>query len=112
MGKENHRAQTCPDFFIGALTTDLRSDEMPVEVELPSPKPRSGSCFMEEARRRGDFAVVGIAAMITLGQRDECAGARGGVALANAHEATIGYSRIAQAFGAPQGANVIDRAPC
>jgi CO/xanthine dehydrogenase FAD-binding subunit len=64
------------DFFIGALTTDLQPDEMLVEVELPSPKPRSGSCFMEVARRRGDFAIVGIAAMITLSQRDECASAR------------------------------------
>ncbi len=49
---------------------------MLVEVELPFPKPRTGSCFMEIARRRGDFAIVGIAAMITLGQRDECASAR------------------------------------
>src|SRR5258706_8055280 len=34
-----------PDFFAGALTTNLRSDEMLVEVELPSPKPRTGCCF-------------------------------------------------------------------
>jgi CO/xanthine dehydrogenase FAD-binding subunit len=61
------------DFFLGALTTDLQPDEMLVEVELPSPKPRTGSCFMEVARRRGDFAIVGAAAMISLGQRDECA---------------------------------------
>lgn len=64
------------DFFVGALTTDLQPDEMLVEVELPFPKPRTGSCFMEIARRRGDFAIVGIAAMITLGQRDECASTR------------------------------------
>jgi CO/xanthine dehydrogenase FAD-binding subunit len=108
MGTNNHRAQTCPAFFIGALTTDLRSDEMLVEVEPPSPIPCSGSCVMEAACRRGGFATVGIAAMITLGQRDECASARGGVALANAREATIGYSKIAQAFGAPQGA-ILDK---
>lgn len=64
------------DFFVGGLTTDLRPDEMLVEVELPLPKPRTGSCFMEVARRRGDFAIAGIAATITLGQRDECASAR------------------------------------
>ncbi len=27
-------------------------------VELPLPKPRTGSCFMEVARRRGDFAIA------------------------------------------------------
>jgi CO/xanthine dehydrogenase FAD-binding subunit len=60
------------DFFVAALTTDLQPDEMLVEIELPPSKPRTGCCFMEIARRRGDFAIVGIAAVITLGDRDEC----------------------------------------
>jgi carbon-monoxide dehydrogenase medium subunit len=60
------------DFFVGALTTDLQPDEMLVEVELPLSRPRTGSCFMEIARRRGDFAIAGVAAMMTLGERDEC----------------------------------------
>ena len=60
------------DFFVGALTTDLKPDEMLVEIELPLPKPRTGCCFMEIARRRGDFAIVGVAAMMTIGERDEC----------------------------------------
>src|ERR1700674_972123 len=64
------------DFFVGGLTTDLQPDEMLVGIELPLPHPRSGSCFMEVARRRGDFAIVGIATMITLGERDECAEVR------------------------------------
>jgi CO/xanthine dehydrogenase FAD-binding subunit len=61
-----------PDFFVGALTTDLKPDEMLVEIELPSPRPRTGCCFMEIARRRGDFAIAGAAVMMTLGERDEC----------------------------------------
>jgi carbon-monoxide dehydrogenase medium subunit len=61
-----------PDFFVGALTTDLQPDEMLVEVELPSPRPRTGSCFIEIARRRGDFAIAGVAAMVTLGNENEC----------------------------------------
>jgi CO/xanthine dehydrogenase FAD-binding subunit len=64
------------DFFVGALTTDLQADEMLVEIELPQPKPRSGCCFMEIARRRGDFAIVGVAAVITMGERDECSHVR------------------------------------
>jgi carbon-monoxide dehydrogenase medium subunit len=64
------------DFFVGALTTDLRPDEMLVEVDLPLSKPRTGSCFMEIARRRGDFAIVGVAAMMTLGEREECTDVR------------------------------------
>jgi CO/xanthine dehydrogenase FAD-binding subunit len=61
-----------PEFFLGSLTTDLGTDEMLVEIELPSPKPRSGSCFMEIARRRGDFAIVGVAAMVTLDENNQC----------------------------------------
>jgi CO/xanthine dehydrogenase FAD-binding subunit len=65
-----------PRFFLGSLTTDLRSDEMLVEIELPSPKPRTGSCFMEIARRRGDFAIVGVAAMVTLDENHQCSQVR------------------------------------
>jgi CO/xanthine dehydrogenase FAD-binding subunit len=61
-----------PDFFVGGLTTDLQPDEMLVQVELPSPKPRTGWCFMEIARRRGDFAIVGVATTVTLDEHDEC----------------------------------------
>jgi CO/xanthine dehydrogenase FAD-binding subunit len=64
------------NFFAGALTTDLQPDEMLVEVELPAPRPRTGSCFMEIARRRGDFAIVGAAAMMTLGERGQCIAVR------------------------------------
>jgi CO/xanthine dehydrogenase FAD-binding subunit len=64
------------DFFVSALTTDLGPDEMLVEIELPPAKPRTGSCFMEIARRRGDFAIAGVAAMMTLGDKDECTDVR------------------------------------
>jgi CO/xanthine dehydrogenase FAD-binding subunit len=64
------------DFFRGALTTDLQPDEMLAEIELPLPKPRTGSCFMEIARRRGDFAIAGVAVMMTLGERRECTDVR------------------------------------
>jgi len=60
------------NFFVGALTTDLKPDEMLVEIELPPAKPRTGTSFMEIARRRGDFAIAGVAAMVTIGDRQEC----------------------------------------
>src|SRR5258708_29890352 len=64
------------NFFVSALTTDLKPDEMLVEIELPSPKPRTGCCFMEIARRPGAFAIAGVAVMVTLGERDQCADVR------------------------------------
>ena len=64
------------DFFLGALTTDLQPDEMLTAIELPRPVPRTGSCFLEIARRRGDFAIAGIAAMVTLDGDQKCTHAR------------------------------------
>lgn len=55
-------------FFIGALTTALREDEMLVEVELPSLPLRTGTAFLEVARRRGDYALMGVAAVVSLGR--------------------------------------------
>jgi CO/xanthine dehydrogenase FAD-binding subunit len=64
------------DFFIGALTTDMQADEMLVEIELPPVKPRTGCCFMEVARRRGDFAIVGACTVIALDERGKCSDIR------------------------------------
>jgi aerobic carbon-monoxide dehydrogenase medium subunit len=63
-------------FFVSALTTDLAPDEILVEVELPPAKPRTGSCFMEIARRRGDFAIAGVAVMVSLDEERKCSNVR------------------------------------
>jgi CO/xanthine dehydrogenase FAD-binding subunit len=61
------------EFFMGLLTTDIGSDEMLVEITYPASKPRTGTCFQEVARRRGDFALAGVAAIVTLDEeRQEC----------------------------------------
>jgi carbon-monoxide dehydrogenase medium subunit len=65
------------DFFLGPLTTRLAADEMLTEIELPARPPRSGFCFMEVARRRGDFAMAGVAIALTLDEQGCCATARG-----------------------------------
>jgi len=72
------------DFFIGALTSALTADEMLVEVELPAAPPRSGSCFLEVARRRGDFAIIGVSCTVRLGEDGSCSEARIGLCNAGA----------------------------
>lgn len=54
------------DFFLGIFATDLAPDEMLVEVELPSMSPSTGWSFMEVAPRSGDYALMGIAALVDL----------------------------------------------
>jgi carbon-monoxide dehydrogenase medium subunit len=64
------------DFFVGMFTTALGPEEMLVEVELPPTAPRTGSSFMEVAPRSGDYALMGIAALVTLDERGLCKQAR------------------------------------
>jgi len=60
-GKDGARTIKAADFFLGALTTALKPDEIITEVRLP-PWPASRRFgFQEFARRRGDFAMAGIA---------------------------------------------------
>src|SRR6185436_3872547 len=58
------------DFFIGMFTTALGPDEILVEIEVPASSPRTGWSFMEVAPRAGDYALMGVAALITLDEKD------------------------------------------
>jgi carbon-monoxide dehydrogenase medium subunit len=60
------RTLPAEQFFTGIFTTALEPDELLTEVRVPGLPPRTGSAFMEIARRAGDFALVGVAALVTL----------------------------------------------
>jgi carbon-monoxide dehydrogenase medium subunit len=58
-GPSGERRIAAGDFFTGAFTTALADDEILTSVELPA---RPGSwCFLEVARRSGDFALAMVA---------------------------------------------------
>ena len=85
-----------PDFFVGALTTALEADEMLMEVELPAAPPRSGSCFMEVSRRRGDFAMMGVACTVRLDADGRCTDAR--IGLCNAGDGPVFAAAASQSL--------------
>jgi CO/xanthine dehydrogenase FAD-binding subunit len=60
------------DFFLGMFTTALEPEEILVEIELPANPPRTGWSFMEVAPRAGDYALMGIAALVTLDRNGKC----------------------------------------
>ena len=49
------------------LTTNLRPDELVVEVIFPVPPSRSGWSFQEVSRRHGDYALAGVCSLLTVG---------------------------------------------
>ena len=60
------------DFFMGMFTTALEPDEILVEIELPASPSRTGWSFMEVAPRAGDYALMGVAALVTLDENKRC----------------------------------------
>jgi len=60
------------DFFAGMFSTALAPDEILVEIELPFMPPRTGWSFMEVAPRAGDYALMGLAALVTLDEDGKC----------------------------------------
>jgi carbon-monoxide dehydrogenase medium subunit len=60
-GTAGVRAISAKDFLQGALTTALAADEIITEIHLPAWPAKRRWGFQEFARRRGDFAMAGVA---------------------------------------------------
>jgi CO/xanthine dehydrogenase FAD-binding subunit len=58
------RVVKAADLFQTYLTTNLEADEIVVEVRLPAMPAGAGFALEEFSRRHGDFAIIGIAAMV------------------------------------------------
>src|SRR6185437_363237 len=96
-GTGGSRTIKARDFFQGALTTALAIDELITEVHLPAWPAQRRWGFQEFARRRGDFAMAGVALYY-----DETGGKA-----ANAHIGVFGVGdhahRLAKAEAALNG---------
>jgi len=64
--RAGRRRVPAAEFFLGPLETALRADELLVEIVIPAARPGQGFAFREVSRRRGDFAIVGVAAALTM----------------------------------------------
>lgn len=66
------RLVSAETFYRGFLETALETGEMVVEARFPWVDPHAGWAFMEFARRSGDYALVGAAAVLTPGEDGIC----------------------------------------
>jgi carbon-monoxide dehydrogenase medium subunit len=66
------------EFFAGALESTVRPTEIALEVFFPNLPPQSGSAFVEVSRRHGDYALCGVAMIVTLDDDLHIASARAG----------------------------------
>ncbi|OGO26773.1 MAG: hypothetical protein A2W33_02310 [Chloroflexi bacterium RBG_16_52_11] len=64
------------EFFVGLFTSVLEPDELLLGANFPALPERTGCALVEVARRTHDFALVGVAAVVTLDRDDRCQRAR------------------------------------
>jgi carbon-monoxide dehydrogenase medium subunit len=65
-GRAGQRELPAETFFTGMLSNALEPGEMVVELRYPRQPAGTGVAFVEFARRLGDFAIAGAAAMLTM----------------------------------------------
>lgn len=97
-GPRGKRIVAAGSFFTGALSTALADDELIVELCLPAWPRGRRSAFEEFSRRRGDFALAGVAVFYDMDAQHR---------IANSHVGVIGActrpQRVAQAEAALDG---------
>ncbi len=71
--RRRERRVPAREFFVGALTTQRRSDEIVTALEWPRSAPDAGHAFTEIAQRHGDFAIAAAGCSLRLGGDDRVA---------------------------------------
>ncbi len=102
------RVIAAADFFQSYFTSDLAEDEVLVSVRFPARTSGEGSAWEEFAPRHGDFAIVGVAAKVSLDPSGVVTAARlvfSGVAetphrAVEAEQVLVGHAPTAEALAA------------
>jgi CO/xanthine dehydrogenase FAD-binding subunit len=93
------RSIAASDFYVGLFSTALEPGELLTEIEIPAQShigARHGWAFEEMSRRHGDFALVGVAALVALDDAGRCSRAR--IALLSVGDGPVLAERAAQAL--------------
>ena len=62
---EESRTVAAEEFFISYFTTSAEAEDLMTEVRFPVQRPGTRAAVQEIARRRGDFALAGVAVSLT-----------------------------------------------
>lgn len=76
VGPHGRREIPAADFFVGPLETTLAHDEVAEAVRFGRLPEGTTTAFLESARRRGDYALAGVAVALTLGRDGRVTAAR------------------------------------
>jgi CO/xanthine dehydrogenase FAD-binding subunit len=102
---EGSREVAPEEFFEGFFTTSLAPDELLTEIRVPPWPEGTRGAFLEVSRRRGDFAQVAVAAVVTVADGRIT---RAGLAVAGAAPSTMqAHSVVDGLVGSAPDAGVI-----
>ncbi|MBP7964865.1 MAG: xanthine dehydrogenase family protein subunit M [Caldilineaceae bacterium] len=82
------------EFFQFLFTTALAPDEILMAIDFPALSPTTGWAFVEFSRRLGDYALLGLAALVSVDRRGRIDGAR--LVYLNAGETPVDARAAAQ----------------
>ena len=77
-GAEGERAVDAADYFIDLFLTSLGPDEIITEIRVPVQGANTGSCYLKFPNPASRFAVVGVAAQVTV-ENGTCTRVRVGI---------------------------------
>ena len=69
---QGERSLSAEDFFIDMMTTALQPQEVLTEVRVPVCAAQTGSTYLKVPQPASGFAIVGIAAVVTLDGAGQC----------------------------------------
>jgi len=108
VGPNGERTIPADQFFVDLFTTALQPNEILTEVVFPKPPARTGMSYQKFANPASGYAVVGAAAVVTLGEDGKVSAVRVGVTGAgpyavrreNVEQALVGKEPTAEAIEA------------
>jgi len=95
------RVVPASEFFTGLFATALTEGELITAIEIPPAPARTGTAFLELARRHGDYALVGVTAVVTRGAEARVAGSR--IVLFSVGEGPVRATHAEQALAGTTG---------
>lgn len=75
-GPSGQRVVPASEFSLGVYTTALEPDEILAQIRFPAWPAGRRWGFLEVSRRRGDFAIVGVIALLDFDRAEVCTKAR------------------------------------
>ena len=93
-GPKGERTIAANRFYKGLYETELKPDEILVEIRVPVPPAKSGGAYRKLKRKTGDYAAAAVAVQLTLNAKG--AVERAGLALTNAGPTPIEATKAMQ----------------